>query len=69
MTTSRSPDYDSRTDEDPRPRPSPPDGRAPVLEPNEARQGVTHHNVRRVLLLSIAGLVIAYIVVYVIFFR
>jgi hypothetical protein len=40
-----------------------------VLEPNEARQGVTHHNVRRVLAISLAGIVVAYLVIYFAFFH
>jgi hypothetical protein len=63
MSVNRSPDYDDKTDEDPRGTP-PADGRRPVLEPNEARQGVTHHNVRRVLGISLVLLVLAYLVVY-----
>jgi len=69
MSTGRSPDYDSKMDEDPRQRPSPPEGRAPVLGPTEARGGSTHHNVRVVLAVSIAVLVIAYIALYLIYFH
>jgi len=73
MTTprsvNRSPDYDSKTDEDTRPRDLSTDGRAPVLEPNEARQGVTHHNVRRVLAISVAALAIAYVILYFVYFH
>jgi hypothetical protein len=69
MSTGRSADYDSKTDEDPRPRPSPPEGRAPVLEPNEARQGITHMHVRRVLGISLIVLIVAYIVVYFVYFH
>jgi hypothetical protein len=68
MPAVRSPDYDEKTDEGPRPI----DDRstaAPVLEANEARQGVTHHNVRRVLAISLAGIVVAFLVVYVAFFH
>lgn len=69
MSTGRSPDYDSKVDEDPKQRPSPPEGRAPVLEPTEARQGITHQNVRVVLAVSVAVLVIAYVVIYVVYFH
>jgi hypothetical protein len=41
---------------------------APALEPNEARQGATHHNVRYVLGFGVLGVVVAFAVVYVAFF-
>jgi hypothetical protein len=68
MPANRSPDYDDKTDEGPRPV-ADASAPAPVLEPNEARQGVTHHNVRRVLAISLAGIVVAFLVVYVAFFH
>lgn len=69
MSTGRSPDYDSKVDEDPRQRPSPSGGRAPVLGPTEAPGGITHQNVRVVLAVSIAVLVIAFIAIYLIYFH
>jgi hypothetical protein len=40
-----------------------------VVEPApNARQGVTGHNVRRVLIISIVGLVVLYAIVYFLFF-
>ena len=40
-----------------------------VIKPApNARQGVTGHNVRKILLVSIAGLVILYAIVYLVFF-
>jgi uncharacterized membrane protein SpoIIM required for sporulation len=69
MSSGRSPDYDSKIDEDARQRPSPPAGQAPVLEPTEARQGITHHNVRIVLAVSVGVLVIAYVIIYLLFFH
>lgn len=62
----RAPDYNDHTDEA---RPAKPISRgSPNLEPNEARGGVTHHNVRIVLAVSIAGAVIVLAIVYVAFF-
>ena len=69
MSTGRSPDYDSKVDEDTKQRPTPPAGRAPTLEPTEARGGVTHHNVRLVLAVSVAVLVVAYIIIYLVYFH
>jgi hypothetical protein len=65
--SSRAPDYSDKTDEGPPPRhvASEP---APVLEPNEARGGTTHHNVRYVLLFGIVVLVVLYVIVYFGFF-
>ncbi len=67
MATDRAPDYNDKTDEAPVP-PRPGIGRAPVLEPNEARQAATHHNVRYVLGFGVAGIVIIFVLVYVAFF-
>jgi hypothetical protein len=41
---------------------------APVESANEARQGVTGHNVRSVLFFGLAGIVIAFVIVYLAFF-
>lgn len=65
----RSPDYNDRTDE----AVVPPRARAgervqPVLKPNEARQGVTHLNMRYVLALSFVGIVLAFAIIYMLFF-
>ena len=68
MPADRSPDYDDKTDESPRTSHAN-ETATVVLEPNEARQGVTNHNVRRVLAVSIAGVVAAFVVVYVAFFH
>ena len=68
MPATRSPEYDDKTDEAPVP-PRSADAPAPVLEPNEARAGVTHHNVRWVLAISLAGVVAALVLVYVAFFH
>ena len=68
MPANRSPDYDDKTDEGPR-RINATETATVVLEPNEARQGVTNHNVRRVLAVSIVGVVAAFVVVYVAFFH
>lgn len=69
MPDNRAPDYDDKTDEAPR-RPSPPPAGqvAPVLEPTEARQGATHHNVRYVLGISLTLVVLAMLVAYFAFF-
>ena len=61
----RAPDYDDKRDESGRVRA--PAG-APVLEPNEARQGVPHHNVRLVLAVSTLAVVAAFIVIYLAYF-
>lgn len=65
----RAPEYDDKTDEAP-PSPRARRGRrmAPVLEPNEARQGVTHHNVRFMLAIGLGVAVLVLAVVYVAFF-
>jgi hypothetical protein len=52
----------------PRPQPRPPEDRAPVLSRRSARQGVTGHNVRYVLGFSLAAVVIAFIIIYLLFF-
>jgi hypothetical protein len=67
-STDRAPDYKDQTDEADIPPPALAGGTAPALEPNEARQGATHHNVRYVLGLGIFGIVVAFLVVYVAFF-
>jgi hypothetical protein len=41
---------------------------APVETANEARQGVTGHNVRGVLFFGLAGIVVAFVIVYLAFF-
>jgi hypothetical protein len=43
-------------------------GEQPVLTKVEARQGVTGHNVRYVLAASLAAVVVAFVVLYVIYF-
>lgn len=68
MPTDRAPDYDDKTDEGQRPSVTA-NSPAPVLEPNEARGAATHHNVRFVLAISVALLVVAYVIVYFAFFR
>lgn len=66
MPTERALDYNDKTDEA---SPAKPASRsAPNLEPNEARGGVTHHNVRVVLAASIAGAVVILAIVYFAFF-
>jgi hypothetical protein len=62
MPTDRAPDYNDRTDEA-APRAARTVG-APTLEPNEARGGVTQHNVRFVLGISIALVVVLFAIVY-----
>jgi hypothetical protein len=65
----RSPDYSDSTDEAERPlRPSPGETITPVLKPNEARGGVTHHNVRLILAVSLFLVIAAMIVAYFGFF-
>lgn len=69
MPDIRAPDYNDRRDEAPVRPPVDPRGRiTPVLEPNEARQGATHHNVRYVLAVSLAAAFIAMAVAYFFFF-
>ena len=67
MATDRSPDYNEKADEAPRLAAARPLSSL-ALEPNEARQGMTHHNVRYVLGISLGRIVLAFIVVYVMFF-
>lgn len=69
MADVRAPDYKDKTDESASPPPRAPGGRiTPVLEPNEARQGATHHNVRYVLGVSLAVVIVAMAVAYFAFF-
>ncbi len=68
MPANRSPDYNDTIDEAPVP-PAVADAPAPVLHPNEARGGATHHNVRWVLAVSLVGVIAAYLVIYVAFLR
>lgn len=69
MTDVRAPDYKDKADESPTPPRRAPGGRVtPVLEPNEARGGVTHHNVRLVLGISLAVVVVGMAVAYFAFF-
>jgi hypothetical protein len=49
-------------------QPRSPEDRAPVLSRRSARQGVTGHNVRYVLGFSLAAVVIAFIIIYLLFF-
>lgn len=63
----RAPDYQDRTDEGPRPATAT-GTEAPVLPPNEARGGVTHHNVRVVLAVSLGLIVLVFLLVYLAFF-
>jgi hypothetical protein len=63
----RSADYKEKTDEGPRPTATSSES-APVLAPNEARGGITHHNVRAVLAVSLALVVVVFVVIYVAFF-
>lgn len=66
MPTERAPDYNDKTDEA---SPATPASLGtPNLEPNEARGGVTQHNVRVVLAASIAGAVVILAIVYFAFF-
>jgi hypothetical protein len=52
----------------PRPQPRSPEDRAPILSRRSARQGVTGHNVRYVLGFSLAAVVIAFVIIYLLFF-
>jgi len=40
----------------------------PVLDKTEARQGVTGHNVRYVLGFGLAAIIIAFVILYVVYF-
>jgi hypothetical protein len=63
----RSPDYDDPADESGQ-RVRAPTADTPVLEPNEARQGIAHQNVRRVLAISLAAVIAAMVLLYLYFF-
>lgn len=62
----RSPDYDDKRDESGLVRGAKPG--VPTLEPNEARQGAPHHNVRLVLAVSTAAVIAAFIIIYLAYF-
>jgi hypothetical protein len=66
-STERAPDYNDKTDET-RPGTAPSRPGSPALEPNEARAGVTNHNVRFVLGISIVAIVVLFAIVYLVFF-
>jgi hypothetical protein len=40
----------------------------PVISDTEARQGATGHNVRYVLIWGLAGVIIAFAIIYILFF-
>ena len=62
MSQIRSPDYPSpHTHDD--------DGPSPEMLPNEARQGVTGHNVRYVLTIGLAGVIVGMAFAYLFFPR
>ena len=67
MSNTRSSDYSDQTDTKsvvpPRVEPE-----TEVLLPNEARQGVTHHNVRTVLAVSTIACAVLLAVAYLVFF-
>ncbi len=63
----RAPDYDDKRDESGRVHGPGPPG-VPTLEPNEARQGAPHHNVRLVLAVSTAAVIAAFILIYLAYF-
>ena len=63
----RSADYDDKTDEAFGRQPPITPGTT-VLEPNEARQGITHQNVRAVLGFGLAGAVIVLAIAWLAFF-
>jgi len=67
MATDRSPEYDDKTDQAPR-HPAARPASSLTLEPNEARQGMTHRGVRYVLGISLGLIVLAFIVAYITFF-
>jgi hypothetical protein len=52
----------------PRLQPRSPEDRAPILSGRSARQGVTGHNVRYVLGFSLAAVVVAFMIIYLLFF-
>src|SRR5262245_53565238 len=62
--STRAPDYNDKTDETPLPSREQRRPASAVLEPNEARQGVTHHNVRYVLAIGLLLVVVAFGVIY-----
>ena len=66
MTDRRSSDYDQTTDTGPVELPARPE--AVQLMPNEARQGVTHQNMRTVLAVGTIGCVAVMALVYLAFF-
>ncbi len=67
MTDTRSKDYDQPTDATiPADAPVPP-GEVDLM-PNEARAGVTHHNVRTVLAVSLVGVIALMGIAYLAFF-
>lgn len=69
MSEKRSADYNEHRDETPRSPPIHPEGTiTPSLSPNEARQGTTKPRMWRVLAASLAGGVVALIVVWFFFF-
>jgi len=61
MTAQRIEDADTRAPGDPRP---PPHDAAPVMLPNEARQGRPVHRVRYILGIGLAAVVVALAVIY-----
>ena len=70
MANVRGPDYKDIRDVADARRPKDPAGRiTPVLDPNEARQGATHHNVRFVLAISLGVAIIAMAIIYFAFFQ
>jgi hypothetical protein len=52
----------------PRPESSPPNDRRTVLPARNARQGVTGHNVRYVLGFGLAAVIVAFVIIYLLFF-
>ncbi len=69
MADVRAPDYKDPRDEAATPPPKDRTGLiTPVLEPNEARQGATHHNVRYVLAIGLGAAIVAMAIAYFIFF-
>ena len=70
MANGRGPDYEDKRDvADVQPRKHPAGRITPVLDPNEARQGATHHNVRLVLAISLGVSIVAMAIVYFAFFQ
>ena len=60
MSTVRSPEYDDKRDETPLTKAELARPASAVLEPNEARGGSTHHNMRYVLAISTITLVVIF---------